>query len=557
MPQFSIFMIAYGASAGEGRARINTDNQAVSNSAQVLDNATPNPILDIHVSCRDLPKLDVTSESDPMVVMFIPDRSGRDLECARTEVIWNNPNPDFIKIFQAMYIFETEQPLKFGIYDVDSEKNRLEEHDFIGYATISVYQLASNCDREVRLDIINPRSPNKARGSLILVAQQCQASRSVLTGQIKVRKMKKMRTFSRNNPFFILSKPSEAGRSLPVFRSETYMRCYECTWNPFTVPLRTLCNDDMDVPIDIVLMDNHQNHPDVPVGKYTSSVRNLLEQVGQELQAKTFDGKKAAGLIRLMSLNVHVQPTFVDYLTSGLELNLITAIDFTASNGRVTDPKSLHFNCPGQMNQYEMCINEVGRVICQYDRDQMFPVYGFGGKINGRVDHCFPLTFNLQSPCVRGLEGILSVYRHALAQVELNGPTLFTPIIRSATQAALASYNPPSHVYTVLLIMTDGVINDMQETINAIVDASSAPLSIIIVGVGNANFENMNRLDGDDGVLMSSTGARAKRDIVQFVPFNQYASNPQRLAAEVLAEVPAQVDQWCRANGFIPQIPQP
>jgi hypothetical protein len=49
----------------------------------------------------------------------------------------------------------------------------------------------------------------------------------------------------------------------------------------------------------------------------------------------------------------------------------------------------------------------------------------------------------------------------------------------------------------VLLILTDGVINDMNETIHAIVDASTLPLSIIIVGVGNADFEQMDKLDGD------------------------------------------------------------
>ena len=132
---------------------------------------------------------------------------------------------------------------------------------------------------------------------------------------------------------------------------------------------------------------------------------------------------------------------------------------------------------------------------------------------------------------------------------------MFTPIIRNATQAALASYAPPSYVYTVLMILTDGVINDMQETINAIVEASSAPLSIIIVGVGNANFQQMDALDGDGGLLWGSSG-RAVRDIVQFVPFNKYASNPQKLACEVLAEIPNQVDAWCKANGFIPQLPQ-
>ena len=42
--------------------------------------------------------------------------------------------------------------------------------------------------------------------------------------------------------------------------------------------------------------------------------------------------------------------------------------------------------------------------------------------------------------------------------------------------------------YFVLLILTDGLINDMQNTVDAIVAASTLPFSIIIVGVGTADF---------------------------------------------------------------------
>jgi len=37
----------------------------------------------------------------------------------------------------------------------------------------------------------------------------------------------------------------------------------------------------------------------------------------------------------------------------------------------------------------------------------------------------------------------------------------------------------------------DGVVTDLQETINALVKASDLPLSILIVGVGNADFTSM------------------------------------------------------------------
>lgn len=45
--------------------------------------------------------------------------------------------------------------------------------------------------------------------------------------------------------------------------------------------------------------------------------------------------------------------------------------------------------------------------------------------------------------------------------------------------------------YLILLIITDGEINDMESTIGLIVQASALPLSILIVGVGNDNFDNM------------------------------------------------------------------
>lgn len=76
--------------------------------------------------------------------------------------------------------------------------------------------------------------------------------------------------------------------------------------------------------------------------------------------------------------------------------------------------------------------------------------------------------------------------------------------------------------YFVLLIITDGVITDMDQTRAAIVAASHLPMSIIIVGVGGADFTDMEILDGDDGRLRSPSGEPAARDIVQFVPYRKF-----------------------------------
>jgi hypothetical protein len=83
----------------------------------------------------------------------------------------------------------------------------------------------------------------------------------------------------------------------------------------------------------------------------------------------------------------------------------------------------------------------------------------------------------------------------------------------------------------------------MDATVDLIVDNVDVPISIIIVGVGGADFANMERLDGDNG-LYNSKGQKAMRDIVQFVPFRNIGDSPTLLAQELLAELPGQVVQY-------------
>ena len=53
----------------------------------------------------------------------------------------------------------------------------------------------------------------------------------------------------------------------------------------------------------------------------------------------------------------------------------------------------------------------------------------------------------------------------------------------------------------------------MPRTKDLIVQAGPLPLSIIIVGVGSADFSNMEVLDGDSG-MWDSNGKKAIRDLV-------------------------------------------
>ena len=65
-----------------------------------------------------------------------------------------------------------------------------------------------------------------------------------------------------------------------------------------------------------------------------------------------------------------------------------------------------------------------------------------------------------------------------------------------------------------LLILTDGWINDMEKTKHLLVKCSELPISVIIVAVGDADFDQMYELDGDRGSISDMNGNRCKRDVV-------------------------------------------
>ncbi len=65
-----------------------------------------------------------------------------------------------------------------------------------------------------------------------------------------------------------------------------------------------------------------------------------------------------------------------------------------------------------------------------------------------------------------------------------------------------------------LIILTDGQISDMDITKQKLVDLSELACSVIIIGVGDADFSSMKQLDGDGDFLKDDNERSCKRDIV-------------------------------------------
>jgi hypothetical protein len=240
---------------------------------------------------------------------------------------------------------------------------------------------------------------------------------------------------------------------------------------------------------------------------------------------------------------------FLEYVAGGCELNVAVAIDFTGSNGDPRKPGSLHYMSAGQPNDYEKAISAIVTILGKYDSDKQYPVWGFGAKFGGEIQHCFECG---GADKHHGVQGILSAYKSVFnSGLIMSGPTLFEDVITAAGSVALraqqAAQNKGQQSYTVLLILTDGAVSDVPGTVRALESVSSMPLSIVIVGVGNADFSSMKFLD--------SFAGSGKRDIVQFVEFNCFGNDSHVLTNETLNEIPSQVTGYFQSVGIQPNPP--
>eukprot|EP00968_Pinguiococcus_pyrenoidosus_P003495 scaffold228_cov312-Pinguiococcus_pyrenoidosus.AAC.13 len=441
----------------------------------------------------------------------------------------------------------------------------LSRHDYVGEARFTVGALMGVDGGKPGYARRPLKFNNRQRGWLQVFAEESVSSSEYLEVQFRGRKLSnKDGLLGKSDPYIVAKRLREDGGWTTVWQSEVVNNNLSPTWRIARIPLRQLCAGDRMRPLRMEVWDYDRRGEHDYMGGFETSVEEILSdssgsdptfQVIEEEMKKKKKKYRNSGEVSVVHREILVKPSFSDYLRGGMELSMMVAIDYTASNGSVTQPTSLHYMDPsGRPNTYESAIQAVGSVIEPYDSDRQFPVYGFGGKVAGQISHCFRLA-SPDSIEANGVQGVLEIYKNSFSAVTLSGPTLFTGVLREAMRLAAEDQAAGEHKYTVLVILTDGVINDMRQTVDAIVEASALPLSIIIVGVGGADFSGMQGLDGDEQGLTDSNGNPAVRDIVQFVPVSKYGSSPSaytKLQRDLLAELPSQVTKYFGCKGVMP-----
>jgi Copine len=294
----------------------------------------------------------------------------------------------------------------------------------------------------------------------------------------------------------------------------------------------------------------------IEVGHKLTTLRALHDTVKPGRDATM--NMSPSGEFTIKRYEVIELPSFLDTIKqSQLDMSLVVGIDFTQSNGPPQAVTSLHHQPqPGMVhgpNPYEAAIQSVANLLSAYSSDPRIAAYGFGAKIppNWEISHCFSLTGDPQMPLCDDVGALLSQYRNVLPRIQLWGPTMFSELLYNfksiVSQRALAAKG--ALAYTCALIVTDGVISDMDKTREQLIELSRYPCSVIIIGVGSEDFSKMRTLDDSgEGCQPLKRGRDvAVRRFVQFVDYRSYADDEQgqvdmsRLGEEVLGNIPESV----------------
>uniref|UniRef100_A0A8C1XAW0 Copine I n=1 Tax=Cyprinus carpio TaxID=7962 RepID=A0A8C1XAW0_CYPCA len=514
-------------------------------AAGVLTNSVaPNCVskVELSISCNNLLDKDVGSKSDPLCVLLQSIGDDKWTEVERTERVKNCQDPEFSTKLHIDYHFEKVQKLKFGVYDIDNKSVNLSDDDFLGGFECTLGQIVSS--RKITRPLQLKAGKPAGKGTITVTADETKDNRAIVM-EVEAKNLDKKDMFGKSDPFLEFFKQEEDGKWQLVHRTEVFTH----------VKLLIDCCLYFLLMV-IISFSSFKFHSIHFHNFYEFYCRFDCIHPEKQKKKKSY---KNSGVIRIKDCKLEAQYSFLDYVMGGCQINFTVGIDFTGSNGDPRSPDSLHYLSPNGVNQYLSAIWSVGQVVQDYDTDKLFPAFGFGAQVppDFKVSHEFPLNFNPSSPYCQGVQGIVDAYRMVLPQIRLYGPTNFSPIINHVARiAAGAAQQPNAAQYFVLLIITDGEITDLDQTRQSIVNGSKLPMSIIIVGVGEADFKAMEFLDGDNGVLKSLTGEPAARDIVQFVPFKQFDKAPKEaLAQSVLAEVPNQLVSYFKMRNMAPVNP--
>ena len=213
-----------------------------------------------------------------------------------------------------------------------------------------------------------------------------------------------------------------------------------------------------------------------------------------------------------------------EFIKSGIKLSIFASLDY--SNGINKEPIENRTN--NYLNILKVIISKIGIYTNNYSS---FYFYGYGAQLKNSNNKSilYRSIFDIKME----EKDILELDRKFLEYYSNNSipdkKICLSSLIRKITKEIYTLYK--TNYYNALFILARELTDekDKQETIDAIIESSYLPLTIIIIGEGKNDLDGMKNLFGKK-IRKASNGMDKNRDNIIYINYkNDFDENPSRM----------------------------
>jgi hypothetical protein len=275
-------------------------------------------------------------------------------------------------------------------FDIDSSMHSrssevsLESQDFVGEVTCQLAQIMGARGATFTGKIVNSLLPSRSRGTVTLRGEEVQNANARVAFQVAAEHLEnKVRvgaclvsrggarvsfvgatgdgvpsalrsdtpladpracacvceqdTFGKSDPFIRFSRVREDGGSIAVFKTEVVRDNLNPTWHPIVTTMQRLCNGDPYRPVLAEVFDWDKDGSHDIIGSATTSLDDVMRRAASGERIPLINATRRAqkgssytnsGLLRVVSATVTPQPSFLDFIVGGCELNFMVCLVF-------------------------------------------------------------------------------------------------------------------------------------------------------------------------------------------------------------------------------------
>ena len=490
-------------------------------------------------------------------VLFLEDFNGNKEEFARTEVIWNQDEPNWVKGFTIEILPDMKKMLCFQIYEIISNNRNIEQQKLLAVASVELSVLMNSIKNYIQVPLSIIRSNEESYFIDLNYYEFKPDVEGSYVFTFRVDELhSQMRIIKSPKPYFIIKRMNESSNHyMNVYKSDVFMKYKNKTaeWKYVILDLQALCGGNFDLPLRISLYDYlSTKHVQNKNGYINTTLRKLIEKKSFEFIDK--NGKVIAFLHTELLSKIE-RPCFFDLKLKGMKIRPILGIDFSSTKiNDVDSNRLLHFK--NNEFSYISSITEIYDSIHEIVKNQSFTSYAFadfkGEKVIPLFSEKDKMTISEKKNEFKishlTINSIADSYNYSKHHITYPEHSLLEPLIDKALIDAQANYETDGSI-SLLIIVSCGIFADFAKAMKKLADSDEKPLICLFVLMNGMKVNLYDSIVQRNGKLINNLGHKSKRKLAKVVIYSDGSTfSDNRLDKEIIPSIKSMATDFFRIH---------